>query len=182
MINWKPESIDEYRDVQTIWNYHHSALNKTEEERLHRQWRSARDNARTPVQWSAEKNAGFTTADTPWMNVNPNYVDINVAQQEEDPDSILHFYRKAVGLRKRLHCVRHGKYQEYFKQSDKLYMYSMTSEKEKILVVCSFTDKEIKHAIPAGFDMDSAQLILCNYNDPKRAKLRPYECKVYRWK
>ena len=61
-------------------------------------------------------------------------------------------------------------------------MYSMTGEKDKILVVCSFCDKEIKHPIPAGFDMDSARLILCNYAEPKRSTLRPYECKVYRWK
>jgi oligo-1,6-glucosidase len=73
MTNWKPKSIDEYRDVQTIWNYNHSALNKTPQQRLERQWRSARDNARTPVQWTDGKNAGFTEADTPWMNVNPNY-------------------------------------------------------------------------------------------------------------
>ena len=181
MINWKPQSIDEYRDVQTIWNYHHSALDKTEEERLHRQWRSARDNARTPVQWSAEKNAGFTTADTTWMNVNPNYVQINAAQQEEDPDSILNFYRKAVALRKKLHCVRHGRYQEHFHASDKFYMYSMTGEAQKILVVCSFHDKDIKYPTPKGFDMAKAQLILCNYAEPKKNTLHPYECKVYLW-
>ena len=182
MLNWRPESIDQYRDVQTIWNYNNKALNKSPEERLKRQWRSARDSARTPVQWSSETNAGFTTAETPWIDVNPNYTWLNAAQQEEDPDSILNFYRKAISLRKRLDCVRNGEYKEYFHTSDKLYMYSMTGEKDKILVVCSFCDKEIKHAIPAGFDMDSARLILCNYAEPKRGALRPYECKVYRWK
>lgn len=182
MINWRPESIEEYRDVQTIYDYHHKCQHKSPEERLKRQWRSARDSARTPVQWSAEKNAGFTTAETPWVGVNPNYTWLNAQQQEEDPDSILNFYRKALKLRKQLHCVRYGEYKEYFPLSDKLYMYSMTGEKDKILVVCSFSGKEMKHAIPAGFDMDSAQLILCNYAEPKRNTLRPYECKVYRWK
>ncbi len=181
MTNWKPNSIDEYRDVQTIWNYHHKALNKTEEERLHRQWRSARDNARTPVQWTDEKNAGFTTADTPWMNVNPNYVDINVAKQEKDPNSVLNFYRRAVKLRKQLPCVRYGQYQEYFPLSDKVYVYAMTGEDQRILVVCSFHDKERKLTLPKGFDLGCAKLILCNYEDPKQGILRPYECKVYLW-
>ena len=182
MTNWRPDSIEKYRDVQTIWNYNHTALNKTEEERLKRQWRSARDSARTPVQWSDEKNAGFTTAETPWIDVNENYTQINVAQQETDPDSVLNFYRKAIALRKKLRCVRHGVYQEYFHSSDKFYMYSMTEESQKILVVCSFCDKEVKFPTPKGFDMDKAQLILCNYAEPKKNTLHPYECKVYLWK
>jgi len=182
MINFRPDSIEEYRDVQTIWNYNNTALNKTEEQRLKRQWRSARDSARTPVQWNAEKNAGFTTADTPWMRVTGNYTWLNVAQQEEDPDSILNFYRKAVALRKKLSCVRHGKYQEYFHNSDKFYMYSMEDDKQKILVVCSFHEKDLKVPTPKGFDMDSGKLILCNYAEPKKNTLHPYECKVYLWK
>jgi len=182
MINFRPESVEEYRDVQTIWNYNNTALNKTEEQRLKRQWRSARDSARTPVQWSDEKNAGFTTADTPWMSVNPNYVDINVAQQEEDPTSILNFYRKAVKLRKSLPCVRYGEYREYFPASNKLYMYSMTGETEKLLVVCSFSESTTKFTMPKGFDPATAQLILCNYTEPKKNALHPYECKVYLWR
>ena len=182
MINWRPDSIDEYRDVQTIWNYNHKALNKSPEERLKRQWRSARDSARTPVQWSAEQNAGFPTAETPWINVNSNYTWLNAAQQEEDPDSILNFYREAVKLRKSLSCVRHGEYKEYFPLSDKFYMYSMADEKQKILVVCSFSDKDIKIPTPAGFDLKEAKLILANYTAPTRGKFRPYECKVYLWK
>ncbi len=181
MTNWRPQSIEEYRDVQTIWNYHNTALNKPEEERLHRQWRSARDNARTPVQWSGEKNGGFTTADTPWMNVNPNFVDINVEKQEHDPHSILNFYRRAVRLRKQLRCVRYGEYKEYYPLSSKVYVYSMTSDDQRILVVCSFHDQEMKLKLPKGFDLGCAKLILANYNDPKQGILRPYECKVYLW-
>ena len=182
MINWRPESVEEYRDVQTIWKYNNTALNKTPEQRLKRQWRCARDSARTPVQWSAEKNAGFSTADTTWISVNPNYTWLNTAQQEEDPDSILNFYRKAIALRKKLSCVRHGKYQEYFHNSDKFYMYSMEDDKQKILVVCSFHEKDMKVPTPKGFALDRAKLILCNYEAPTKNTLRPYECKVYLWK
>ena len=182
MVNWRPENVEEYRDVQTIWNYNNTALNKTEEQRLKRQWRSARDSARTPVQWSAEKNAGFSDADTTWISVNANYTWLNAAQQEEDPDSILNFYRKAIALRKKLSCVRYGEYKEYFHNSDKFYMYSMEDEKQKILVVCSFHEKAMKVPTPRGFDMEKAQLILCNYAEPKKNTLHPYECKVYLWK
>ena len=182
MINWRPEDVSEYRDVQTIWNYNNKALNKSPEERLKRQWRSARDSARTPVQWSGEQNAGFTTAETPWISVNKNYTWLNTAQQEEDSDSILNFYRKAVKLRKSLSCVRNGVYKEYFHSSDKFYMYSMEDDSQKILVVCSFSEKETKFLLPKGFDQDRAQLILCNYDKPNRNLLKPYECKVYLWK
>ena len=181
MINWKPKSIEEYRDVQTIWNYHHSALNKTEEQRLQRQWRSARDNARTPVQWSSENNAGFTTAETPWINVNPNYTWLNAAQQEEDPDSILHFYRKAIALRKNLSCVRHGTYREYRPLSGEHYIYSMEDDSQKILVVCSFCKNDSRFRPIKGFDLEKAELILGNVSQPQPDLLKPYEVRVYLW-
>jgi len=181
MTNWKPNSIDEYRDVQTIWNYHHTALNKTEEERLQRLWRSSRDNARTPVQWSGEENAGFTTG-KPWMSVNPNYPDINVEKQDSDPDSILNFYRRAVMLRKQLSCVRWGNYVEYKKNSKKLYMYSRQDPRQKILVVCSFSKKNQRFKAPADFYIPGARLALCNYNTIIPDTLQPYECRVYLWK
>ena len=182
MTNWRPKSIDQYRDVQTIWNYNNTALNKTEQQRLERQWRSARDSARTPVQWSDEKNAGFTTADTTWINVNPNYPRINVADQEQDPDSVLNFYRKAIHLRKKLSCVRYGTYKEYQKHSGKLYLYSMRDDRQRILVVCSFSKKNLKWKAPRDFYLGGAELILGNYNTTVENILQPYECRVYLWK
>ncbi len=180
MTNWRPKDVSQYRDVQTIYNYHHSNPKKAPEDRLKAMWRSSRDSARTPVQWDGSENAGFSTA-TPWMDVNENYKEINVAKQETDPNSVLNFYRKAVKLRKQLHCVRCGDYREHFHSSGKFYMYSMEDETQKILVVCSFADKQISHPTPKGFDMDSTQLVLCNYGDPKKNTLHPYECKVYLW-
>jgi len=182
MTNWRPDSIEKYRDVQSIYNYHHSNQKKSAEERLKLLHRSSRDSARTPVQWSDGPNAGFTTAEVPWMEVNENYREINVAKQEADPDSVLNFYRRAVKLRKQLSCVRHGDYQEFFHASDKFYMYSMADSRQQILVICSFTEKTIRHPIPRGFDLSDAQLILCNYAEPKKNTLHPYECKVYLWK
>lgn len=84
MTNWRPERADMYEDVQTRYTYAHTALNKPEEVRLHRLWRSSRDSARTPVQWDSSENAGFTTG-KPWFYVNQNYKDINVAKTGSRP-------------------------------------------------------------------------------------------------
>ena len=180
MTNWHPSDPEMYEDVQTRYNYAHSNLKKSPEQRLQAMWRSSRDSARTPMQWDGSENAGFTSG-TPWFYVNENYRQINVAQQEADPDSILNFYRRAVKLRKSLSCVRGGEYREHFRHSGKLYMYSMTDSRQKILVVCSFSDKETRFPIPRGFDLAAGQLILSN--DPKKQEntLPPYGCKVYLW-
>ena len=181
MLNWKPENADMYEDVQTRWQYENTELDKTEAQRLHRLWRSSRDSARTPVQWDASDNAGFTTG-TPWFYVNENYKTINVAQQELDTDSILNFYRKAIKLRKSLNVVRHGIYREHFKLSGDLYVYSMETDEEKLLVVCSFTEKRIRFTAPRGFDLDTGKLLLCNYAKCRKTIMKPYEARVYLWK
>lgn len=182
MTNWRPREVSEYRDVQTLWNYEHTALKKTGQQRLERLWRCSRDNARTPVQWSSEKNAGFTAADTPWISVNPNYPQINVAEQEQDPDSILNFYRKAIALRKKLSCVRYGTYREHQRRSKKLYMFSMKDDRQRILVVCSFSKKNVKWHPPRDFYLGGAKLVLGNYKTTVENILQPYECRVYLWK
>jgi oligo-1,6-glucosidase len=170
-----------YEDVQTRWQYFNVGTKKSDEKRLQRLWHGSRDSARTPVQWSAEENAGFTTG-KPWFYVNENYVDVNVAAQEAVPSSVLNFYRHVIQLRKRLSCVRYGDYKEYGKASPSLYTYSREDEKEKLLVVCSFTEKVKNWRAPVGFDLATAELLACNYDKPQRAMLQPYETRVYRWK
>ena len=180
MTNWRPQDPELYEDVQSRWQYANANQNKSPEWRLKRLWRASRDSARTPVQWTAGKNAGFTDAETPWFSINENYRTINVAAQEADPDSILHFYRKAVALRKSLSCVRNGIYMEHFRLNNRVYTYSMEDETQKILVVCSFTAKEAYVRFPKNFDSATAQLILQNVQNTTQ-KLTPYECRVYLW-
>ena len=181
MLNWQPHDPEMYEDVQTRYTYAHSNLKKSPEERLKKMWRSSRDSARTPVQWDDSENAGFTTG-SPWFYVNENYKRINVAQQENDPDSILNFYRKAIGLRKALPVVRYGAYREFFPLSSKIYCYSREMEGEKLLVLCSFSEKRTALRVPSGFDLSQAELLLHNYPDNTGRELRPYECRVYHWK
>ena len=180
MTNWYPESADMYEDVQTRWQYNNVGTKKSEEKRLKVLWNGSRDSARTPVQWSDGKNAGFTDG-TPWFYVNQNYKTINVAEQESDPDSVLNFYRKAIKLRKTLSAVKHGNYQEHFKSSSKVYTYSREDKRQKLLVICSFTEEAVKVKAPKGFDLSKAQCMLCNYEDTKADTLRPYEVRVYLW-
>lgn len=181
MTNWRPESPDMYEDVQTRYNYAHSNLKKSPEQRLQAIWCASRDSARTLMQWDSSENAGFTTG-KPWFYVNENYRQINVAAQEAAPNSVLNFYRKAIHLRKSLSCVRHGEYREHFPHSGKVYMYSMTGETDKILVICSFSEKQLRYRTPKGFDLNSGELVLGNYIQPIKNTLHPYECKVYLWK
>ena len=180
MTNWYPTDPEMYEDVQTRWQYNNVATKKSPEKRLQRLWHGSRDSARTPVQWSAEKNAGFSDG-TPWFYVNENYKEINVHNQEGDPDSVLNFYRRAISLRKTLSAVKHGDYKEYFKGSSKLYVYSREDKRQRLLVVCSFSDKAMKLKAPKGFDTSKAQCMLCNYKDERSQELRPYEVRVYLW-
>ncbi len=195
MTNWYPSDPSMYEDVQTRWQYENVATKKSPEKRLQRLWHGSRDSARTPVQWDDSDNAGFTTG-TPWFYVNGNYREINVAAQEKDANSVLNFYRQAIALRRELSCVRHGDYQEYGKLSSKLYTYSREDEKQKILVVCSYSENTENWKVPAGFDMSKAKLILGNYLQAdsadmasaavtsaaaQSAVLMPYEARVYCW-
>ena len=153
--------------------------NHREEKKLKKLWRSSRDSARTPVQWDSSENAGFTTGN-PWFYVNRNFKEINVAQQEADPNSLLNFYRKAIALRKSLPVVKDGKYRDHFFMSGKRYVYSRSDGKQKLLVMCSFSKLPISVKVPAGFDLGKAKLILQIYPEAKDM-LQPYEARVYLW-
>ena len=177
MSNWYPKSPDMYEDVQTIWQYEHVGVKKSPQKRLERLWQGSRDSARTPVQWDNTEHAGFSTHE-PWFYVNENYKEVNVKDQEEKQDSILNFYRKAIALRKELKVVRNGIYKEYNKSSSKVYMYTREDENQKLLVVCSFTEKETKFNIPKDFNVNNAKLILNNYDNNSQV-LKPYETRVY---
>ena len=180
MTNWYPSDPEMYEDVQTRWQYFNVATKNSTEKRLKRLWDGSRDSARTPVQWSAEENAGFTTG-TPWFYINENYKDINVADQEKDDNSVLNFYRRAIKLRKDLSSVKNGNYKEHGKMSSSFYTYSREDDREKLLIVCSFTEKTKKWSVPSGFDLASAELLLSNYDKLDGTTLKPYETRVYRW-
>ena len=183
MLNMPLDDINDYVDVSTLNNYKVAKALLGEKKAMELVHYASRDNARTPVQWSNEKNAGFTTADKPWFFVNPNYNEINVAAQENDPDSILNYYRKLLKFRKENDIVIYGSYEEYCKNSDELFVYGRFLDDKKMLVVNSFSENNVAFKAPEGFDLDKGKLMLSNYNNcgivNNGFALRPYETRVY---
>ncbi len=183
MLNISLDDINDYVDVSTLNNYKVAKSLLGEKKAMELVHYASRDNARTPVQWSSEKNAGFTTADKPWFFVNPNYTEINVAAQEDDPDSILNYYRKLIRFRKEHDVMIYGSYEEYYANSDELFVYGRFLDGKKALVICSFSEENVAFAAPEGFDISKGTLALSNYHMcgvvNNGFTLRPYETRVY---
>ncbi|MBR2257360.1 MAG: alpha-glucosidase [Blautia sp.] len=181
MTNIELPSIDDYLDVASIHAYHTFFRFQSPEKRMRRIYVSSRDSSRTPMQWSGKENAGFTDG-TPWFFINRNYKTVNVEEEEKDPQSILHFYRKCLLLRKQTDALLWGEYQEYFSGSRKLYMYGRSYGKERILVIISFRKKKVKYRLPKGFEEDKSEFLLGNYPDQgEQGMLRPYEVKLLKF-
>ena len=132
----------------------------------------SRDNARTPMQWSAEKNAGFSPAE-PWLPVNPNYTEINARAEMADPDSVFWYYRDLIALRKRYPVLRDGAFTLLEPDSEELFVYTRETEREQLLVVCNFTSGTVPYTPPVAFA--GAETLICNYGGQAGNVLRPYE-------
>ncbi|MBQ2383308.1 MAG: alpha-glucosidase [Oscillospiraceae bacterium] len=130
-----------------------------------------RDNARTPMQWTAGENAGFTTGD-PWLTVNPNHATINAEAAMADPDSVFHYYKKLVQIRKDYDVIRSGSFTLLCPEDEKIFAYTRDTEDAHLLVVCNFSGEEQPFDLPEAYR--DAQVLIANY--PDRAHiLRPYE-------
>ena len=182
MTNIALKSIDDYEDVASINAYHRFFRFASEKHRMHRIHISSRDSARTPMQWSGEAYGGFSAV-KPWFHVNPNHKTVNVEAEERDPDSILNFYRRCLALRKSSETLLWGTYREFDRFHRQHYVYLREWKGERILVICSFSDKTTKLTLPKGFNGESAELLLCNYPAPDSPDtLRPWETRVLRWR
>ena len=186
MTNIELHSIDEFKDMMTFNNEKTFAkLGIKGEKFLKMANAGSRENSRTPVQWDDSDYAGFSTVE-PWFNLNENYKEINVAQAEADENSILNYYRKLLKFRKEHEVAIYGDYKEHYKNSDKLYVYERNLDGEKILVVCSFSEKSVNFEAPEGIDLSKGELVLANYKLTPLTNnsfvTRPYECRVYYFK
>lgn len=167
--------LEAYRDVETR-NYVARARKsgKTEEQIRTALRQVSRDNARTPMQWTAEPYAGFSDAE-PWLAVNPNYKDINAAAQINDPDSVYSFYRDLFALRRAHPVFRDGTFSLLDPDNDNTFCYTRDTDDEHALIQCNFTSETQDVAVPEQFA--SAEAVLANYPDPEGA-LRPFETRV----
>lgn len=182
MLNMRLPRLDMYPDVSTQNAARIASRLMPRSQVLKLIQRAARDNARSPMQWSAEKNAGFSEA-TPWFFVNENYREINVAAQEEDPDSLLNFYRRLVKFRRDNEVVLYGTYRELLPKDKKLYVYVREYEGKRLLVICSFSADQVRFDAPEDFKLDRGLQVLGNYDMnfviANGFTTRPYELRVY---
>jgi len=185
MTNIALERLDQFKDVVTHNNYRLAKkIGFSEKFFVKYANRRSRENARTPMQWSDERNGGFSEVE-PWFNVNPNHTEINVKAAENDENSILHWYRALLEFRRENPMVVYGKYREHYKSSRSLYVFSSEHEGKRLLVIGSFTEKPVQFSAPAGFDLLHGKQVFGNYAIPATQSntfiTKPWECRVYVW-
>lgn len=183
MINTPLSSLDEYKDIMTHNNARIArSLGLSKKTVLKLAQKASRDNARTCMQWSGGKNGGFSEVQ-PWFVVNPNYPEINVESQLDDPKSILNFYRDALQFRRDNPIVIYGDYTEYLPKSEQLYVYERSYKGKKLLVICSFTEKPVRFDAPDGITLTEQAQVFGNYDAnfviSNGFTTRPYEMRVY---
>ena len=168
--------IEEYDDIE-IQNLYTGRLSRgyREEDVMAAIYARGRDNARTPMQWSAEPYAGFSRV-KPWLPVNPNYREINARAALEDPGSVFYFYQTLIALRKRYPVFREGEFTLLEPESEKLFVYTRETAEERLLVICNFTGESVPYQRPAEFA--GAWLLLGNYGTAAET-LRPYEAQMF---
>ena len=177
MTNAHFTSIDQYRDVESL-NYYQILLKngKSKEEALHILAERSRDNSRTPMQWSADKNAGFSQAE-PWIEVQKNQETINAEAEQKEEDSILNFYKTLIRLRKEMPIISDGTVQFLDEKDEAVIGYVRELNGQKLVVLCNLSENDKEAAWQN--ERDLYKLLLGNYTDGKAdAKLRAYECKV----
>ena len=164
--------IEEHVDIETLNAYNERVAQGYDPEEVMASIHArSRDNARTPMQWTAEPGAGFTTGKS-WVPLNPNYIDINAEAALEDQHSVFHHYRKLIELRKTYPVFRDGSFTLLLPEDPDIFAYTRDTEQEHLLVVCNFTDKTLHLDAPEAFQ--GAEVLLANYAQPAEM-LRPYE-------
>lgn len=140
----------------------------------------ARDNARTPVQWSGEKYAGFSIAE-PWYLVNSNYKEINVEAEEKDPNSVLNFYKKIIKVRsENKETAIYGEFKMMYNSDNHILAYKKIAEKDELFVVVNLSKKTLSdRKVDKEIKKGKYELILANMESTK-GSIKPYEARVYK--
>jgi oligo-1,6-glucosidase len=186
MTNVAFESIDDYRDIATRHLYREAVEAHGVDPQLalavvHAR---SRDNARTPMQWDDSPQAGFTTGE-PWIKVNPNHASINVVQALADPNSVLHYYRQLIRLRRENPIMVYGTYDLILDNHPQIYAFTRTLDDDRLLVILNFSGDTPVFVLPEYLYFYDKQPLIANYEiDPAaetdRLTLRPYEARAYR--
>ena len=186
MTNTPFNTIEEFNDVQVLNAYRELIANGTPESEIDKWIKNmslfTRDHARTPVQWRNATNAGFTEGDKTWLKVNPNFKDINVENDIQNPDSILNFYKKMIEFRKNNFLLVYGDYEDIAPFDEKIYAYTRILGNDKMLIVNNFSDEEVIFKLE--YPLSINQFLVSNYtqiddNKDNILYLKPYESRIY---
>lgn len=178
MTNMSFASVDEYRDIDALNGYREltSIHGMSADEALARVNSHSRDNARTPMQWDATPNAGFSTG-KPWLAVNPNYTAINAATQIQDPASVFSCYRELIRLRKQYEVVIEGDYEQMLDGSETFFAYRRHWAGYTLTVICGFNREAVDDEEVASYG--HGKLLLSNYEQIRDGVWQPYEARIY---
>lgn len=167
-------NIDEYRDIELL-NMYRERMDKgfEEAEIMQSIYTKGRDNARTPMQWDENQNAGFTSG-TPWIKCNPNYTMINAEEELVNRDSVFYYYKKLIELRKQEQVLTDGAFEMLLAKDESIFAYTREDETDRLLVVCNFTGEPVSCQLPD--EWKTAEVLISNYRvGQETGSLRPYE-------
>lgn len=185
MTNYPFQGIEDYNDIESIGAYKQLTQSglREEKEMLEAIAYKSRDNARTPMQWSSEEQAGFTSG-TPWFPVNPNYKQINAAAQIKDPDSVYSFYRSYLALRKDekwKDVLIYGGFKLLAPEDEAVFAYERFTQSQKVLVICNLSPDHRVFRISDDYSLDHCSVLISNYPDTHAENnmlLRPWEASI----
>ncbi|MCA0989158.1 glycoside hydrolase family 13 protein [Guptibacillus algicola] len=183
MTNVYFDRIEDYEDIETLNMYNEEVKEKGKDhaEILEAIHKKGRDNARTPMQWSDEKHAGFTTG-TPWLNVNPNYTEVNAKKALRDKNSVFYFYKELIRLRKEYDIIVHGDYKLLLEDDEQLYVYKRKYSDQTLVVAANFSSDNV--ILELDELLQGGSLLISNYEETTHqlessSTMRPYEVKAY---
>ncbi|NFH80962.1 alpha-glucosidase [Clostridium botulinum] len=184
MTNVKFENISKYDDIKSI-NIFNERIESgvSKEEALREIWAISRDNSRTPMQWDASENAGFSK-NKPWIDINSNYKEINVESELKNPNSVLNFYKRMIDIKKNSETLSYGEYKLILDEDENIYSYMRILGDKKYIIICNLSDNENLYRYEKE-TLIFEKLILSNYGVNKHYEinsinLKPWECRLYR--
>ena len=173
-VSW--DDIQAYNDISTVKHYDFLIREgHSEEEAMDAVHHFSRDSARTPMQWTADANAGFT-AGKPWLPTGENYETVNAASEAQDPDSVLSWYRELAALRSSCTELTEGSYEEILSGSEQIYGFVRKGSSSEAIILMNFSEEEAEYdpALISG-----AELLISSAGDSKPGVLAPLESAIY---
>ena len=183
MTNYPFTKIEEFDDIEVknAWKTEVLTNRIDAEDYLFHMRKTSRDHSRTPMQWDDSPNAGFTTAAKPWLAVNPNYQEINAKQELADQNSIYHYFKQMIELRKKNPAFVYGDYADLDPENPFLFVYTRTLAEDKFLVILNFSTNPLGYSLPNG--LKTGRLMLSNLGGAEEhastIHLEPWEARVY---